>query len=199
MSAEFWNQRYAETAFAYGEEPNAFFAEQLKRLTPGQLLLPAEGEGRNAVFAARQGWQVTAFDLSATAKEKCTQLAAKHQVAVHFEIDDAALFLYGEEKYDAIALVFAHFPPELRWQVHQQAAAALKPGGMLILEAFTPAQLHYNSGGPKEISMLYTASTLRQDFHPLQVQYCEEVLTTLDEGPYHQGMAAVVRLVAKKP
>lgn len=85
MSAEFWNQRYAETAFAYGEEPNAFFAEQLMRLTPGQLLLPAEGEGRNAVFAARQGWQVTAFDLSATAKEKCTQLAAKHQVAVHFE------------------------------------------------------------------------------------------------------------------
>lgn len=199
MAADFWNQRYADEAFAYGEAPNDFFATQLKSLTAGRLLLPAEGEGRNAVYAARNGWKVTAFDMSEAGKMKCQRLAAQHRVTVDYHLADAADFDYGHEQYDAIALIFAHFPMALRWHVHQHVVHALKPGGTLILEAFSPAQVHYNSGGPKDISMLYTASTLRQDFNQLHIHYCEEVLTTLHEGVYHQGMAAVVRLVAQKP
>jgi SAM-dependent methyltransferase len=198
MSKDFWNQRYAAEAFVYGEAPNTFFAETLHRMQPGKLLLPAEGEGRNAVYAATQQWQVTAFDVSETAQQKCWQLAARHGVAIQFDVADAASYPFGTKEYDAIGLIFAHFAPALRWQIHQQVAAALKPGGTLMIEAFSPAQLHYTSGGPKEISMLYTASTLRQDFHSLRILYCEELLTTLDEGPYHQGTAAVVRLIAQK-
>ncbi len=199
MSVDFWNQRYAEQPFAYGEQPNHFFATQISALSVGSLLLPAEGEGRNAVFAATIGWQVTAFDQSEAGCQKCKQLAAQHAVTVNVQVADAAAFDYGENRYDAIALIFTHFPSALRQQVHRQVVKALKPGGILLLEAFTPAQLHYSSGGPKELPMLYTAAMLHQEFHALSIQYCEEINTTLDEGPYHQGTAAVVRLIAQKP
>jgi SAM-dependent methyltransferase len=146
---EFWNQRYSEPVYAYGTEPNAFFREQLQQLTPGSLLLPCEGEGRNAVYAATWGWQVVAFDQSEAGRNKCLQLAAARQVQVQYLIADAAQFDYGQNQYDAIALIFAHFPPELRQQVHRSCLQALKPNGVLLIEAFTPEQLQYQSGGPK--------------------------------------------------
>ncbi|HMO31813.1 MAG TPA: class I SAM-dependent methyltransferase [Lacibacter sp.] len=194
----FWNERYAAPEFAYGTQPNEFFREQLETLRPGALLLPCEGEGRNAVYAAAKGWTVTAFDQSETGRDKCLRLANEQDVAVDYRVADAGTFDYGENRYDAIALIFAHFPLHLRAFVHQQCMRALKAGGVLLLEAFTPAQLQYQSGGPREEQLLYTTDLLRDDFAAASQITAEETFVTLQEGPFHQGTAAVVRLVARK-
>lgn len=194
----FWNKRYYEPNYAYGTLPNEFLSEQLALLQPGKLLLPCEGEGRNAVYAAAKGWQVVAFDQSEAGLEKCERLAAAQHVQVHYQVADAGTFDYGLNQYDAIALIFAHFPPALRHQVHHKCVQALKPGGILILEAFAPEQLHYQSGGPEDVQLLYHTNMLEADFAAMQQLTITETLTTLQEGPYHQGTAAVMRLVGQK-
>lgn len=196
----FWNERYAEEAYAYGKAPNEFFARQLGQAPAGaRLLLPCEGEGRNAVFAARQGWQVTAFDYSSSGLDKCRRLAAEYGVTVDYTIADAADYAYGEDIYDAVALIFVHLPSPLRTYVHRQLVAALKPGGRLILEAFNPLQINNTSGGPRTPDLLYTPELLAADFDGLEVQLLETATTELAEGPYHIGRADVVRLLAQKP
>lgn len=201
MSSAFWDERYQQPEYAYGDDANAYFAEHLPAPPhPGaRLLLPCEGEGRNAVHAARLGWQVDAFDFSEFGREKCRQLAARHRVAVNYELADARQYAYSEAQYDAAALIFAHFPPQLRPWVHGRVAAALKPGGMLILEAFQPAQLQNSSGGPKTVDMLYDVPMLSRDFEGLQCLEAATAEVTLNEGPYHQGKADVVRFRAIKP
>jgi SAM-dependent methyltransferase len=195
---EFWNERYASDGYAYGKEPNVFLQEHLKGVTPGTILLPCEGEGRNAVFAARLGWQVVAFDQSESGKDKCLQLAKEYNVKVDYRLADAGYFSYQENHYDCIALIYAHFPPVVREYVHKQCIKALRPGGLLFLEAFHPNQFHYKSGGPKEPDLLYTREQLLEDFQQLKQLLCEEKEIELAEGPFHQGKAFVVRLVAQK-
>ncbi|MHA6247222.1 class I SAM-dependent methyltransferase [Pontibacter sp. CAU 1760] len=198
---EFWNERYDREGMAYGQEPNEFFREQLNRLTPGKILLPAEGEGRNAVYAAQQGWEVLAFDFSAAGREKALKLAAQSGVSIDFQVADAAEYTCPAESLDAVALIYAHFPSAVRKQFHPRVAQWLKPGGTLILEAFHPNQLqqHYPSGGPKDVSMLYTADLLEQEFQGLKITLREEREITLAEGTYHEGKGFVTRLVATKP
>jgi len=195
---EFWNDRYSAEDFVYGKEPNEFFKSEIDKLPAGNLLLPSEGEGRNAVYAAKLSWTVDAFDQSEKGKEKCEALAKENNVTVNYTIADAVEIQLEEDKYDMIAFIFAHYPPSIRKQVHQKCIKALKPGGLLLLEAFNPLQLNNQSGGPKDIDMLYTAELLKSDFGDLNVRLLEELSTVLSEGKHHSGKGDVVRMLATK-
>ncbi len=190
-----WNERYSGTAYIYGEEPNVFFAEQLRRLQPGKLILPCEGEGRNAIYAASLGWNVKAFDSSETGKAKALLLAGKNGVTIDYKVEDAATVNYPEKEADLVAFIYAHFPPAIRKQVHQKAVGWLQPGGKIIVEAFNPNQLQNNSGGPKEISMLYTEDMMREDFAGLKTELLQTTRVILKEGKYHEGQADIIRFV----
>ena len=194
----FWDERYAAQEYVYGETPNAFFKAQLEKLSPGRLLLPCEGEGRNAVFAAQMGWEVEAFDQSEVGRDKAFRLAKRKAVQINYQICDWSEASYPAESFDAIALIFAHLPAALRATAHQQLIPYLKPGGTLILEGFNPRQLQYQTGGPKDPSMLFTEAMLQQDFAELELLELYETEEELDEGPYHSGVAAVIRLVGRK-
>ena len=193
-----WNERYSQEEYVYGEEPNVFIAEQLNKLQNGIIILPCEGEGRNAVHAASQGWIVNSFDSSEAGKTKAIQLADKMGVSIEYEIADAVSADYRESSADAVAFIYAHFPPAIRKQIHQKAISWLKPGGKIIIEAFNPAQLQNSSGGPKDISMLYTEEIINEDFHGLDIELIETLQTTLQEGKYHQGKADIIRFVGSK-
>ncbi len=193
----FWNTRYSEDGFAYGDAPNEFFKDVVDSLHVGELLLPAEGEGRNAVYAARLGWKVSAFDGSKSGRKKAMQLAKKHKVMFNYQVCLANEYK-SSKKFNAIGLFFFHLPPELRIEFHQQCAEMLAPGGTLILEAFNPKQLHFESGGPKQEDMLFSAAMLKADFKDLDIAFCKEQIIHLDEGKYHVGEAAVVRMLATK-
>ena len=194
---EFWNERYGAEEAAYGKEPNAFLAEQLALLTPGSVLLPCDGEGRNALHAARTGWDVHSFDYSSEGVEKAQRWAAEADVTLNACVADAFAFEPGRS-FDVVALVFAHMPADKRQAFHHRAASWLRPGGTLILEGFNPDQLQFTSGGPKDPSMLFTEAMLREDFAELDIVQCELARTELSEGPFHQGPAAVARLVATR-
>ena len=194
----FWNARFGAEPTVYGEGPNVFFANQLGALAPGRILLPGDGEGRNAVHAAEQGWSVRSFDASSVGVEKALALAARRGVSISAEVGDASDWEPGEA-FDAIGLCYLHLPPPLRAEFHPRVAGWLKPGGTLILEGFGPGQLAFTSGGPKALDMLFTTAMLEADFAGLEVQYCVTEEAVLDEGPYHQGQAELTRLVARKP
>ncbi len=197
MMQEFWNQRYAENEMVYGYKPNAFFKLFIDLHTSGTLLLPADGESRNGVYAAEKGWQVDAFDFSATAKEKALKYAASKNVPINYTLQNIAEFV-ATKQYDAIALCYVHLPEPLRNTFHQEIYKAIKPGGFILLEAYAKNQLQYNSGGPKDIDMLYAKADICKDFPLLDFKTCEEMELVLDEGPFHQGKAAVLRLIGQK-
>jgi SAM-dependent methyltransferase len=196
---DFWDERYAQAEYAYGTEPNAFFAATLAGLPPGRLLLPAEGEGRNAVHAAALGWSVDAFDFSRSGQHKALRLATDRGVSIRYELATYESFPIEERAYDMVALVFAHIHEAHRRSVHQRLAAGLRPGGILVLEAFTKEQLARGTGGPRSLELLYDPDELRTDFAGLAIQSVETLDTELEEGPYHRGVASVVRLVAERP
>ncbi|MEP7109788.1 MAG: class I SAM-dependent methyltransferase [Ferruginibacter sp.] len=195
---DFWNGRYGELEYIYGEEPNIFFAEQLHKIKPGKIILPCEGEGRNGVYAASQGWNVNAFDLSEAGKAKALQLANKKGVELNYIIEDANTVNYTENSVDAVAFIYAHFPPDTRKLIHQKAISWLKPGGRIIVEAFNPQQLQNNSGGPKDLSMLYTENIIKEDFGRLKIECVQMVRAELKEGKYHEGMSDIIRFVGIK-
>jgi cyclopropane fatty-acyl-phospholipid synthase-like methyltransferase len=196
--SEFWNQRYSSDAYAYGTEPNLFFKNQIKNLTHGKILFPAEGEGRNAVYAARLGWDVTAFDVSTEGKRKAELLAAANKVTINYFIAGYDDVCFGPETFDCIVLIFAHMAHTKRKEYHQQLVSYLKPGGIVILEGFSKKQIAFSSGGPREIEMLFSADELKNDFSNLTLQLIEEKTIELSEGLYHRGEAAVMRLVGVK-
>jgi len=196
--SNFWNERYSEKEYVYGEDPNVFFAEQLSPLKPGTIILPCEGEGRNAVYAASQEWDVKAFDSSEAGKIKALQLAGKKEVLIDYVIDDATTVTYPESSSDVVAFIYAHFPPSIRKQIHQKAINWLKPGGKIILEAFHPDQLQNNSGGPKELSLLYTEEMIKEDFKEMQIFFLQSLTTELNEGKYHEGRANIIRFIGSK-
>ena len=195
---EFWNERYSEKDYVYGEKPNAFFAGQLDKMTAGNIILPCEGEGRNAVYAATLGWNAKAFDSSEAGKIKALLLADKKRVNIDYSIEDANAINYPDNSADAVAFIFAHFPPSTRKGIHQKAIKWLKKGGKIILEAFNPLQLQNSSGGPKELSMLYTAEMLKGDFAALKIELLQTQRSVLTEGKYHQGAADLIQFVGIK-
>ena len=203
MQVEFWNTRYAEKAYAYGEKPNAFFAEKINELQPLSLLLPAEGEGRNAVYAAKLGWDVTAFDYSREGKEKALQLAEKENVSLNYIVSSLEEMSFESNTYDAIALIYAHFPGEGRIAQLQRIEQSLKAGGKIIFEAFSKNHLNYvqlnpKVGGPKELSMLFSKEELLEAFPNVEWDFLTEEEVTLEEGVFHQGVGMVLRGVGIK-
>jgi hypothetical protein len=194
-----WDERYASKEYIYGTEPNNFLKEKLSTLKPGCILFPAEGEGRNAVYAATLGWQADAFDQSEEGMKKAILLANQNNVQINYYPESLQDWNPEPDQYDCIALIFVHLPEELRKQVHQSAIKALKPGGTLILEAFTINQLSRSSGGPKIPELLFTNDQLKNDFiNTIELEILETQVI-LDEGSLHHGVADVIRLICHKP
>lgn len=195
--ADFWNDRYAQKEFAYGTQPNVFFKEQLDQLEAGNILLPAEGEGRNAVYAATQGWGVVAFDISKSGQEKAMQLSAMQQVSINYQVTGVLEFT-SQQQFDVIALSYAHFPANIRKQAHQHLLQFLKPSGVVIFEAFAKAQLGKPSGGPKNVEMLFSIEEIKDEFPQLHFTLLSEEHINLSQGSYHQGKSDVIRFVGIK-
>jgi len=194
----FWDQRYDTDEFVYGREPNDFFATSILSMRPGKVLLPGEGEGRNAIYAAELGWSVDAFDQSQVAMDKALKFAKEKSVHINFKACDLEGFPFKKANYDAVGLIFFHVPPALRKLLHQKAMESLKQGGELIMEAFHTTQLGMNSGGPRSPEMLYDKNILLEDFRELQVELMEETEVDLEEGLFHGGLAKVIRFRGRK-
>jgi hypothetical protein len=195
---EFWNERYSTDEYVYGKEPNTFFREQLMRLKPGKILLPGEGEGRNAVFAASQGWEVQAFDVSEAGQTKAHRLAGETGVPIQYTLAPYLQFDNRDVQYDAIGLFFTHQPSVMQREFHARLLGMLAPGGTLIMEMFHKDQVHRDTGGPGNVDFLVDKEEVREDFGTLEVVELNQLVRPLDEGPFHQGEAVVVRFVGKK-
>jgi 2-polyprenyl-3-methyl-5-hydroxy-6-metoxy-1,4-benzoquinol methylase len=195
---ESWNERFSTDKYIYGKNPNKFFKEQIDKLNPGRLLLLGEGEGRNSVYAAINGWEVDAVDFSQTAKEKALKLAKKNNVNINYTISNLTDFAPGENCYNAIGLIFIHLKPGSRKIVHKRIVNSLKNTGLIILEAFEKEQLGKSSGGPQDEEMLYSKEELEYDFKALKIHILEEKTVLLDEGDSHKGKASLIRFVAEK-
>jgi SAM-dependent methyltransferase len=194
----FWDTRYNTEQYVYGKEPNGFFAFHLENSAPGRLLLPGEGEGRNAVYAATKGWSVDAFDQSVTAKDKALKFASERGVQIGYSVCQMEDFIFKPNHYDLVGLVFLHTEAPGRKYLHQKTYESLKPGGILILEAFHKEQLNNNTGGPQSLDMLFDEKELSLDFAPFETLLLEKQKITLNEGPFHQGEASVIRFAGKK-
>lgn len=194
---EFWNERFGRSDYIYGKAPNEFFKEKLRTLQKGKLLLPAEGEGRNAVYAALKGWNVTAFDYSEEGQKKALDLAIEYEVKIDYQVHDTNKF-DTSENYDVIALIFAHFAGEERKTLCQKLDSCLIPGGYLIMEVFSKNQLGRESGGPKNLDLLYSKDEIKALFPNIEFMILEESKIILNEGVSHQGEAAVIRAVGMK-
>ena len=164
--AEFWNERFGKDEYIYGTEPNKFFKEQIDKLKPGSILLPAEGEGRNAVYAAIKGWAVTAFDISEKGREKANCLSKQYNVSIDYKVI-GALDYRTNLQFDAIGLCYAHFPAEIRKQANQHLLQYLKTGGVVIFEAFAKAGSGNASGGPKNEEMLFSIEEIKTELSQL--------------------------------
>lgn len=197
---EFWDSRFAEIDCLYGQLPNAWLYECAISLPPhgGRVLCAAEGQGRNALWLAKQGCEVHVVDISAVALEQLERRARQLGLPITCEQADLANWIAEPESYDAALLIFAHFPPAVRKHVHTQVQRALKPRGWLVLEAFSPEQLGLTSGGPRNPAWLYSAEMIAGDFAGMQIASLSQIRIRLDEGPGHQGEAAVVRLLARR-
>ena len=200
MGPGFWDERYAGEAFAYGTTPNDFLVDSVGYLPEGgRILLPGDGEGRNSVWLAEQGFYPTAVDFSVSGLEKARNLAATRGVTIDTVQADLTEWDWPTAAFDAVVAIFVHLPPAHRQRVHRAMLAALRPGGCLRLEAYTPAQLDYGTGGPPVEEMLYPREALEADFHEARILSLQETVRPVHEGRYHFGEGAVVQLVAERP
>jgi SAM-dependent methyltransferase len=203
MDATFWNQRYQEKEFAYGNEANEFLKEELIKLKPGKILFAAEGEGRNAVFAAENGWEVIAFDQSEEGKRKALQLAKERKVELLYEVGDALVLEWPRDSFDAVVLIYSHMPPEVRKGFHGKLKEILKVNGLVIMEGFSLNNLEYVAknpkvGGPKNPDYLFSKAMVETEFPGIEILYLEQKVIELKEGNYHNGTGSVIRFIGKK-
>ncbi|MFP4025508.1 MAG: class I SAM-dependent methyltransferase [Thiohalospira sp.] len=192
-----WDKRYSSSEYIYGTEPNLFLKDFISANKPGKLLLPGDGEGRNAVFAAKSDWHVTAFDSSAIARKKALRLAQKNNVSIFYDVCSVDDF-ESDQKFDLISIIFLHLMPETRKAFHKNILEYLNVGGHILLEVFAKEQIHNKSGGPKNLDMLYSIDELKKDFDGLKIKILEKTTTYLAEGTHHRGEANVIRLLASK-
>lgn len=200
---EFWDNRYKEEAYAYGKGPNLFFKEWIEKLAPGAILMPADGEGRNGVYAAQLGWKVTSFDLSEEGMFKALELAKEHNVTIDYCVGDFEQLQFENNSFDAIGLIYAHFPADKKSVFHKKLDKYLKSDGIIIFEAFGKNHLHFNEanpkvGGPKDIDSLFSTVEITTDFKDYGIVLLEEKEILLDEGEYHIGKGSVIRFVGRK-
>lgn len=201
---DFWNNRYKEKEFAYGKSPNVFFKNTIDKLNlSGKLLLPAEGEGRNAVYGAKLGLDVLAFDISAEGKNKAMELARSENVEIEYKVGELNQLNLEKNSFDALALIYAHFPENEKEKLHKELAELLKPNGYLILEGFSVNNLELreknpNVGGPGNSAMLFSKQEIKDTFNNFEIIELEETQIELNEGSFHNGIASVIRFVGKK-
>ncbi len=193
-----WNKRYDVDDFVYGLEVNKFFRENIELIPKTRLLLPGEGEGRNALFAAKNDLYVHAFDLSDIAAGKAMHMAESEGARYEYQICSCKEFEAPELYYDAIGLIFLHIPGEERTEFHKKLVSYLKSGGKIIAELFSKKQAEMNSGGPKNSDLLYSMEELKEDFKDLDFKILEEKQVKLQEGSLHDGLAWVIRFIAEK-
>ena len=196
---QFWDNRYAETNWAYGCEPNDFLRDQALHLQAGEALCLAEGQGRNAVHLATLGHRVTAQDLSLVDLERAEQLAQQRGVTINCLCCDLNDLHLETQSTDLAVAIWMHLPPQLRARVHADAVRAIRPGGHLILEAYTPRQLAFGTGGPPSLELLVEPDQLRHELEGLEWLVLREQERWIEEGPYHRGQSAVVQAVGRKP
>lgn len=196
----FWDERFSGDTFKYGTEPNAFLVEQASRLAePSDVLVPGDGECRNGVWLAQQGHRVTSVDSSIVGLEKGRALAEARHVPFQTVLADLADWVPVPSSLDAVVLIYVHLPDTIRMKVHRALAEGLRPGGVLVLEGFHPDQIQFDSGGPKDVSMLMTPEQLTQDFAGvLEPEMAWTGAVNLAEGPGHQGEARVTRWVGRR-
>ena len=200
---ERWDARYGKEEFAYGIRPNKYLEEQLKKLDKGKILFPAEGEGRNAVFAAKLGWTVTAFDISVAGQKKALRLAETNEVVIDYQVGELMNLTFANEQFDVIALIYAHFPADIKSFYHTSLDKYLRRGGAIIFEAFSKSHLNYvlendKVGGPKDIDSLFSIEEIKSDFPNYQFEELAEMEIELHEGLFHNGTGSVIRFVARK-
>ena len=201
---EFWNERFGHNEYAYGTEPNEFFKQSVDSYKPkGKILMPAEGEGRNAVYAAKTGLEVFAFDTSEQGQKKALQLAKKENVKITYEICTFPNLTLMDDTFDVLGLVFAHFPPDIRESFHNILGSMVKPNGLVILEGFSKENLKLreanpNIGGPRSLDMLFSTEQIQNDFSEFDILKLEQTLTELNEGKFHKGIASVIRFIGKR-
>jgi len=200
---ERWNDRFSKDEFAYGEQPNNYLKEQLEKLNAGAILFPAEGEGRNAVFAAKLGWTVSAFDISIEGKKKALRLAEANKVTIGYQVGDLETLNFNTKQFDAIALIYAHFPADIKSLYHKTLDKYLRKNGVVIFEAFSKKHIDYISknekmGGPKDIGMLFSIDELKSDFANYEIIELEEKEIELSEGQFHNGTGSVIGFVGRK-
>jgi 2-polyprenyl-3-methyl-5-hydroxy-6-metoxy-1,4-benzoquinol methylase len=200
---EFWDERYSKEDYAYGTEPNNYLKEQLQTLPAGSILFPAEGEGRNAVYAAKLGWNVVAFDISAAGKKKAMTLAEAEGVSIDYQVGSLESLKYEAQQFDALALIYAHFPADLKSRYHKLLDTYVRPGGWIVFEAFSKSHLAYNSrneqvGGPKDVNVLFSVEEVQADFPNYEIIQLEEQEVVLNEGLYHKGLGSVIRFKGRK-
>lgn len=199
--ATFWDQRYAVEGYIFGTSPNAFLVSQAARLQPGQSALAvADGEGRNGVWLAQQGLQVLSVDSSGVAQAKARKLATERGVTLQFETADMLGWDWSDARFDVIAAIFIQFADaQGRARQFEGIRRALKPGGLLLLQGYTPRQLEYKTGGPSAPENLYSEPMLREWFGDWDIQHLREHDDVINEGSHHAGMSALIDLVAYKP
>jgi len=194
-----WDERFAEAEYAYGTEPNAFLAAVACRIPRGPVLCLAEGQGRNATFLARQGYRVTAVDQSAVGLARARDLAARHGVEIECIQADLAEYVIEPRAWAGIVSIFVHLPAALRGHVYRGATAGLRPGGVLVVEAYSPRQLIFDTGGPRTAERLVARPALVAELAGLDLLLAQDAEREVVEGKYHRGMAAVVQVLARKP
>ena len=198
-----WNDRYSKDEFAYGEEPNNYLKEQLTKLPVGTILFPAEGEGRNAVYSAKIGWTATAFDISNEGKSKALKLATKNNVTIDYKVGELEALKFNTGQFDAIALIYAHFPANIKSHYHKTLDKYLKINGTIIFEAFGKNHIDYVAanekvGGPKDIDSLFSIDEIKADFPNYEFIELAEKEIELNEGLFHNGTGSVIRFVGRK-
>lgn len=193
-----WDQRYSSEDYAYGTDANDFLASMRDKLPGGNMLCLAEGEGRNAVWLAEQGNKVTAIDASEVGLQKAKKLAKQRGVKIKTIHADLADYDIGNQQWDSIISIFCHLPPGLRQDVHRRCVQGLRSGGVMLLEAYTPLQLEYKTGGPPGADMMMDVQSLSRELLGLEFMHLQEKVREIHEGEFHNGAGAVVQALAKK-
>jgi len=193
-----WDERYSTEEYAYGKTPNKFLEENYQVIPKGNVLCLAEGEGRNAVFLARQGYSVTAVDGSQVGLQKAKKLAEEHGVSIELIYADLADFDIGENRWEGIVSIFCPLPSALRKELHKKVVAGLKPHGVYLVEAYTLDQLKHGTGGGKSADSMTTKESLSLELEGLKFRHLLELERDVVEGIYHTGLGAVVQAIASK-
>ncbi len=195
---EFWDSRYSSKEYTYGKTANGFFRENLDSLKPGSILLPGEGEGRNAVYAAKTGWTVTAVDYSGEGRKKALKLASEEKVSIRYIHSDICSWAAPEQEFDAVALIFVHLPREQTAVFFRKMIKSLKPGGRFFGQLYSREQLAYGTGGPRNPDLLYSTEDIAGYLKGTNILLLNQHIKKITEGDMHTGDSSVIDFLAVK-